>query len=133
MANLTSFLARYAYWGLLAGIIGENLGIPLPGEVLILVAAALAPQAGLSLLGIVLVAGLAAMVGDHGSYLIGRGGGARLLNVYCRATLCSSDCGHMVTRFFQRFGAWTVALARFVPGLRASLGQSRKGLAGRGG
>ena len=119
MEHLASFLTRYAYWALLVGIVGENLGLPLPGEILVLLAAAMASQAGLSLSSILLVAALGAMLGDHGSYLIGRKGGRRLLNAYCHATLCSRDCGPMVGRFFQRFGIGTVTLARFVPGLRA--------------
>ncbi len=119
MESLASFLTQYAYWGLSAGIAAESLGLPLPGEILILLAVAMAPQAQLSLLGIVSVTVIAAMVGDQGSYLIGRVGGSRLVNIYCRATLCPRDCGHIVTRFFQRFGGWTLVLSRFVPGLRA--------------
>jgi membrane protein DedA with SNARE-associated domain len=119
MEQLAFFLTRYAYWGLLVSIVAENLGLPLPGEILILLAAAMANQAGLSLSGIIWVAALGAILGDGGSYLIGRRGGRQLLNAYCHATLCSRDCGLMAGRFFQRFGIWAVTLARFVPGLRA--------------
>lgn len=119
MESLASFLTQYAYWGLSAGIAAESLGLPLPGEILLLLAVAMAPQAQLSLFGIISVTVIAAMVGDQGSYLIGRVGGSRLINIYCRATLCPRDCGHIVTRFFQRFGGWTLVLSRFVPGLRA--------------
>jgi membrane protein DedA with SNARE-associated domain len=119
MEYLVSFLTRHAYGALLLGVVGENLGLPLPGEIFVLLAAAMVNQVGLSLSSIVLVAALGAMLGDHGSYLIGRKGGRQLLSVYCHATLCSRDCGSMAGRFFQRFGGWTVVLARFVPGLRA--------------
>jgi membrane protein DedA with SNARE-associated domain len=119
MDQLASFLGQYAYWALAVGIVGENLGLPVPGEILVLLAAAMAGKLGLSFASIILVAAIAAMLGDHGSYLIGRQGGTRLLNAYCRATLCSRDCGSTAGRFFQRFGIWTVTLARFVPGLRA--------------
>ena len=119
MESLASFLTQHAYWGLSAGIAAESLGIPLPGEILILLAVAMAPQAQLSLIGIVSVTVIAAMTGDHGSYVIGRSGGSRLVNIYCRATFCSRDCGNIVTRFFQRFGGWTLVLSRFIPGLRA--------------
>lgn len=118
MEQLAFFLTRHAYWGLLVGIVAENLGLPLPGEILVLLAAALANQAGLSLPSIIFVAALGAMLGDHGSYLIGRRGGRQLLNAYCHTTLCSRDCGLMAGRFFHRFGIWAVTLARFVPGLR---------------
>ncbi len=118
MEQLASFLTRYAYWALLVGIVGENLGLPLPGEILVLLAAAMATEAGLSLSSIILVATLGAMLGDHGSYLVGRKGGSRLLNAYCLLTLCPRDCGPMAGRFFRRFGIWTVTLARFVPGFR---------------
>ena len=119
MEHLASFVTRYAYWALLVGIVGENLGLPLPGEVLVLLAAAMARQAGLSLSSIIWVAAIGAMLGDHGSYLLGRKGGKSLVNAYCHLTLCTKDCAPSAVRFFGRFGIWAVTLARFVPGLRA--------------
>lgn len=118
MEDLASFLTRYAYLALFVGIVGENLGLPLPGEILVLLAAAVAAQAGLTLSGIILVAALGAMLGDHGSYVIGRKSGGRLLNAYCHATLCPRNCGLKAEGFFNRFGIWTVTLGRFLPGLR---------------
>jgi len=117
MDQLASFLARYAYWGLLLGIAAENLGLPFPGEVLVLLAGAMASRAHLNFFAIAAATACGAMLGDHGSYLIGRKGGGYLLNRYCRLTLCSRDCGAAAERFFHRFGAWMVTLARFVPGV----------------
>src|SRR6185312_16197960 len=67
--------AVHGYWVLFLGIMLENAGIPLPGETALLAAAFLAsPHAGgrLDLATVIVVAALAAIIGDNIGYAIGR-------------------------------------------------------------
>lgn len=111
--------ARHPYAVLLIGIFAENAGLPLPGEILIVVIAATAVANHASLPLILLASALGAMLGDNFSYWVGRRGGRFLLGCYCRATLSSADCGDRIVGLYSRLGSRAVAVARFVPTVRA--------------
>ncbi len=119
VVSLWPFLPRYGYAILFLGIALENAGIPLPGEVFLLAAGFLA-SAGPFELPLVITLGTAgAVAGDSLSYLLGRLGGERLPQLYCRITMGSADCVRKTHEYFARRGGLTVAFARFVVGVRA--------------
>lgn len=113
-----SFLESHGYLAvfLLVGL--ESLGIPLPGETALVTAAAFAASGRLSIFWVVMIAAVAAIVGDNGGYWIGRKGGMPLI----------LRCGHFVHldekklqrahTFFEHHGSKTVFLGRFVALLR---------------
>jgi membrane protein DedA with SNARE-associated domain len=103
----------------LAGIIfAECAGLPVPGETALIVAGGLAAAGKLSLPIVVLVAAVAATVGDTMGYWIGRRGGRALLlrdgrgARHRRAALARAD------RFVARYGVGAVFLARWIAGAR---------------
>ncbi|MFD6534611.1 DedA family protein [Streptomyces sp. NPDC060184] len=111
---------------LVAGVIGlESLGIPLPGEIVLVSAALLASQHGdinPYVLGACATAG--AVVGDSIGYAIGRRGGRPLL-----AWLEGKFPKHfgaaqvgMAERSFEKWGMWAVFFGRFVALLRIFAG-----------
>ncbi len=120
LANeILAVAARHPYALLILGIFAENAGLPLPGEVLIVLVAAMAATGHSSLWLVVLAAALGALLGDSFSYWLGRRGGMPLIDRYCKVTLCSWQCGKSIASFYQRFGSAAVAVARFVPAVRA--------------
>ena len=110
--------ARYGYAVVFSGIFLENAGLPVPGETALLAGAALARFGRLSLVWVVVVAICAAVLGDNLGFWIGRRGGRALAERHgwkvglTRTRLAEFD------RFFERHGAKTVFIARFVTGLR---------------
>lgn len=112
-------VGHYGYLVLIVGVLAENMGLPLPGEVLIVLTAYLAADLHLSPVKLILAAVLGAFLGDNFAYAVGRKGGHRLISFYCKATFCHRQCAENTVRFFDRFGALAVALARFFPGIRA--------------
>src|SRR3954447_2571136 len=60
-------------------IAGESMGIPLPGETALITAAILAARGRLDIATVIVIAAVAAIIGDNIGYLIGRRGGRRLL------------------------------------------------------
>jgi membrane protein DedA with SNARE-associated domain len=108
---------EHAYLLVFLSSLIEATGVPFPGRiVLVLTSAVVATQA--QLFGVILAAFAGALIGDHLLYGAGRVQGPRLLTLYCRITLASDHCVENTIRYFRRFGASAVALARFSTGVR---------------
>ncbi|MFI6475834.1 DedA family protein [Streptomyces sp. NPDC050516] len=111
---------------LVALVIGvESLGIPLPGEVVLISAALLASQQGHIdpvVLGACATAG--AVIGDSIGYAIGRKGGRPLLAWLGRKFPKHFSEGHvaLAERSFQKWGMWAVFFGRFIALLRIFAG-----------
>ncbi|GHE47694.1 membrane protein [Streptomyces longispororuber] len=113
----------YALVGIVIGL--ESLGIPLPGEIVLVSAALLSSQHGdvnPVVLGACATAG--AVIGDSIGYAIGRKGGRPLLawlggkfpKHFGEANIGSAE------RSFQKWGMWAVFFGRFVALLRIFAG-----------
>ena len=120
LISVWPFFIRYGYGILFFGIALENAGLPLPGEVL-LFAMGFLSSSGASAFPVVIALGTAgAVVGDSLGYLLGRLGGKRLPQFYCRITMGSTECVRKTHEYFtRRGGGLTVTFARFVVGIRA--------------
>ncbi|GAA2429498.1 DedA family protein [Streptomyces mauvecolor] len=111
---------------LVALVIGvESLGIPLPGEIVLVSSALLASQQGHInpvVLGACATAG--AVIGDSIGYAIGRKGGRPLLAWLGRKFPKHFSEGHvaMAERSFQKWGMWAVFFGRFIALLRIFAG-----------
>src|SRR5215510_7659579 len=69
---LQQLLASYGYLAVALGVMVESMGIPIPGETMLLLAATYAGAGGLDLRGVIAAAALGAIVGDSIGYEIGR-------------------------------------------------------------
>jgi len=113
----------YLLVGLVIGL--ESLGIPLPGEIILVSAALLASQHGdinPFVLGACASAG--AVIGDSIGYAIGRKGGRPLLAWLGKKFPKHFSEGHVATaeRSFEKWGMWAVFFGRFVALLRIFAG-----------
>ncbi|HEX6343427.1 DedA family protein [Umezawaea sp.] len=102
----------------------ESLGIPLPGEIVLVSAALLSAQHVVSPVAVALAAITGAIVGDSIGYTIGRRGGKPLF--VWAGTKFPKHFGpaHLATaeRAFERWGMWAVFFGRFVALLRIFAG-----------
>jgi membrane protein DedA with SNARE-associated domain len=99
-------------------ILGESAGLPLPGETALITAGGLAAGGHLVLPLVIVVAAIAAIVGDTIGYWLGRRGGRAFL---MRDGLGATHRRHAVRRadaFFARYGVATVFVGRWIPGVR---------------
>jgi membrane protein DedA with SNARE-associated domain len=115
---LVDLFARYGYAVVFVGVLLENAGVPVPGETTLLAGAALAQFGRLSLGRVILTAIAAAILGDNVGLLIGRRGGRALAERHGAAVGLTAARLRQFDRFFERYGAATVFIARFVTGLR---------------
>ena len=115
---LTDLFARYGYAVVFVGVLLENAGAPVPGETMLLAGAALARFGSLRLTWVIAAAIVGATLGDNLGFFIGRRGGRVLVERY--GAMIGMTSAHLAKfdRFFERHGAKTVFVARFITGLR---------------
>ncbi|HET7876347.1 MAG TPA: VTT domain-containing protein [Methylomirabilota bacterium] len=116
MSEILGLLVRYGYVVVFGVILLENLGLPLPGIAVLVLAGALAAAGSLSLALIVLLAIGGAVLGDLVWYALGRWRGRPVLGFLCRLSLNSDTCVGQSERFFLRYGMPSLLVAKFVPG-----------------
>lgn len=117
-------VAVYAVVGLVIGI--ESLGIPLPGEIVLVTAALLSShhELAVSPIGVGAAAVIGAVIGDSIGYGIGRRYGLHLFDRLGRRFPKHFGPAHvtLAERFFERWGAWAVFFGRFIALLRIFAG-----------
>jgi membrane protein DedA with SNARE-associated domain len=116
--HLTRLLQAYTYPVLLLLVMLESLGIPLPGEIALVTAAAYASLGHISIFIVIVLAAVGATVGGVLGYLVGLRGGLPLLahyGGYIGVRRSHIDRAH---GFFERNGAKTILFGRFIALLR---------------
>jgi membrane protein DedA with SNARE-associated domain len=98
----------------------ESAGIPLPGETALVTAGVLASRGKLDIVAVIVVAAVAAIVGDNVGYWIGRLGGRKLLERWAWLDRHASRVLPWSERFFKRHGAKTIFLGLFIAVLRVT-------------
>ena len=96
-----------------------GLGLPLPEDIVLLVAGVLAAMEGRSWQSVTVIMYAAVLMGDSLIFLGGRRYGARLLASRLMRPVFSEAKRARVEEFTARHGAKSLFLARFLPGLRA--------------
>ncbi len=115
---ILGLVSTYGYGVLFILVALESLGIPLPGETALVTAAALAALGRLSITTVVATSVVAAIFGDNGGYWIGHAGGMPVVRRYGHLLRVNESHLERAHRFFERHGAKTVFLGRFVTLLR---------------
>ena len=117
--TLDTLLSNYGYAAVFAFVMIESLGVPFPGETMVIVAALYAGHThNLAAWGIWLAASAGAIIGDNIGYAIGYWGGFRLLLRYgskIRVNEAKMKVGKLM---FDRYGGRVVFFGRFISILR---------------
>ena len=117
------YLQTYGYWAVLVALLGENAGLPLPGETILILASFFAYQGEHLKLPWVIVVGICACtMGDNIGYWIGRRGGRPLLEKWKHFFRISDDTIHAGEDFLRRRGSVAIFAARFIAGMRIVAG-----------
>jgi len=120
---LREYLVTYGYSAVGVTLLLENAGLPVPGETILLLASFLAySERNLHLPTIILVATIAAVIGDNLGYWIGHHGGRSLLERYQHVLRLRSSTIKRGERLFERYGPTTIFFARFIAGMRIVAG-----------
>jgi membrane protein DedA with SNARE-associated domain len=118
LTQLTPFVQHYGLPGLFVDIYLESMGLPVPGEMLLILASGLAALGQLNIYAVAATAFAGAVLGDNTGYLIGRKLGRPLVVRYGRHVGITRERLDKVERLVQKRGPLIVAGARFVVLLR---------------
>ena len=119
-SELTHLLSVYGYWAVLVFVSIESIGIPFPGETMLLAAAIFAGTTHkLFIVFVIIAAAAGAILGDNVGFFIGREGGFRLLRRYGRYIRLNDRKLKLGQYLFKKHGGKVVFFGRFVAVLRA--------------
>jgi len=123
LESLRHAIVLYGYWAVGVALLLENAGIPVPGETILLLASFMAySEHDLRLSWIIVVATVAATVGDNLGFAFGYHGGRPLLARYQSLFRIQKSTIERGESLFERYGAATIFFARFVFGMRIITG-----------
>ena len=118
LTELAPWIHHYGVAAVFVILTLESLGLPLPGESLLVIASVLAGRGEISLLGLILAAWAGAVLGDNIGYLGGRILGRGLSRRYGGRIGLTADRLSKIEAVFARYGPMTVIFARFFSVLR---------------
>ena len=118
--NLAEWPSVYGYVVVFLVVFAENMGLPVPGETMVLAAGMLAsrPESSLSVLGVIITTILAAVLGDNLGFWLGRRWARGRIERGGRFLFLTPHALQVVEGYFNHYGSLTVFFARFVAGLR---------------
>ena len=121
--HLRHLISAYGYWSVAVIVALESMGLPLPGETVLVVAALYAAtHQDTSIAGVIASAAAGAIVGDNVGYWLGREFGYRLLLRYGAYIRLSHERIKLGQYLFLRHGGKVVFFGRFIPILRILAG-----------
>jgi membrane protein DedA with SNARE-associated domain len=115
---VTAFVRDYGLVIVFLTVGLETAGVPLPGETALLAAAVLASQGHFAIGWVIVVASVAAILGDNVGYWLGRTLGRSFLQRYALVRRFSDRVLPSAERFFQRHGGKAIFFARWFSGFR---------------
>jgi len=120
MEQTLQFVVEYGYALLFVWVLIEQGGLPIPATPLLLAAGALAGRGRMSLPLVVISVVAACFCADVFWYCFGKRRGAIVLNLLCRIAMEPDSCVRRTENTFSKYGARTLLVCKFVPGLNTA-------------
>ncbi len=114
----THVIGSIGYLGVFLCMVAESMVLPLPSEAVMPFAGFTIAEGTLSWAGVIVSATLGSIVGSLIGYGIGRWGGRPFVARFGRYILIDAEDLAWTDRFFQRRGAITILISRFIPVVR---------------
>jgi membrane protein DedA with SNARE-associated domain len=114
LARVQPLLLRYGYGAAFVAVMAEGIGIPTPGQTLLMASALEAADGRMNITSILFLVTVAATLGNSIGYAIGRWGGRAALN----KLNVNPQRQQRLDDLFKRRGGIVILLARFLDGLR---------------
>ena len=117
MAEMTPWLQQYGYFILALAIAIEGVGIPAPGQSLLIVASLLAAAGQMSLPLVLIVAGSSAFIGNSLGYFLG----IKFGDVLIKKGWVKESTEAKLHGFIGKYGLAALLLSRFIEGLKQTI------------
>lgn len=115
-------ISKLGYGGLAFGLVVDSAGVPIPSEVLIPLAGALAKEGRFDFTTVLVVGTLAQTAGAVLAYWLGATGGLALAEKYGKYVFFSSRELAVTHRWFEKYGKWLTFFGRCMPIIRTYIG-----------
>jgi membrane protein DedA with SNARE-associated domain/rhodanese-related sulfurtransferase len=119
MSETLHFIEIHGYWLLFVVVLARQACLPVPANLALLAAGALAGSGKLDLRAIVALSVLAFVFADLVWFEAGRKWGKKMLHFACGISEDPSSCVRNANRSFTRHGLKWLLISKFVPGLDA--------------
>ena len=119
LKETVQFLGHHGYWLLAGAVLGRQACLPVPANLLLVAAGALAHRGELHLASILASAVLTFIVADLAWYEAGRRWGDRTLHLLCGFSRDPAAAVRRATTAFSRHGVRTLLISKFVVGVDA--------------
>jgi membrane protein DedA with SNARE-associated domain len=116
MEEMTSLLTQHGLALVFANVLLTQAGVPVPAVPILIVAGAFVAQGQIGLALLIPVAVVASLIADTLWYFAGRRYGYRILRTLCRVSIEPDSCVKQTETIFERWGAPSLMIAKFVPG-----------------
>ena len=114
MNETVHFLAHHGYWLLVAAIVGRQACLPVPANLVLVAAGALAHSGELSFAAAIGLSIMTFLSADLAWYQAGRRFGDRPLHFFCGLSRDPNACVQRARARFSRHGVRTLMVAKFV-------------------
>ena len=119
MQHLLTLLEQYGLWVVFANVLALQCGLPVPAYPTLIVVGALTARGEVTVAQVIAVSTAASLIADFAWYLAGARHGRRVLRLMCRLSLSPDSCVRQTENIYERWGAPSLVVAKFVPGFAA--------------
>lgn len=120
--SISHFFQLYGYWTIFFATLIEGVGIPVPGETVLLFSGFLARRGDIHLGWAIPSAFAGAAIGAFIGYVIGRIGGKAFLEAHRKRFFISSRAYGRAQEFILKNAGWAILVSRFIAGFRELMG-----------
>ena len=117
MNEVIQFVIQHGYSLVFVSVLADQIGVPVPSSPMLLAAGVMAGQGWGHWLPSFLLGVTAALASNLIWYWIGKSRGASVLSFLCRVSLNPDSCVRNTFNLFSRYGAPSLLVAKFIPGL----------------
>jgi membrane protein DedA with SNARE-associated domain len=117
MNEVIQFVTQHGYSLVFLFVLADQIGVPVPSSPMLLAAGVLAGQGWINFLPSFFLGVTAALASNLIWYWIGKSRGTSVLSFLCRVSLNPDSCVRNTAAFFSRYGARSLLVAKFIPGL----------------
>jgi membrane protein DedA with SNARE-associated domain len=119
--KVAALIERFTYAAIITVLLLCGMGLPLPEEVPILTSAILSHSGHLRPWWALGACMFGVMLGDSIMFLLGQRWGPHVLEHRLSRKLLTAERQEKIAKYFERYGAWIIFAARFLPGIRSPL------------
>lgn len=116
---MLTWIEHYGLWLVFANVLAVQCGLPVPAYPTLIVVGAMTARGDVTVPQVIAVSTAASLIADFAWYFAGARHGRRVLRLMCKLSLSPDTCVRQTENIYERWGAPSLIVAKFVPGFAA--------------